>query len=256
MTGVQTCALPIYIKSDRTLRFEIRIGKVIIYFKKCKALEISSTNMTVDKNYFIDENDIINPNISTPKDYFNQIKTVINKWQKFKVNKEEFDSQQKIALANDINNRYFIIDMEYSFSRSFIEKIKERPKRVLFDLVGIDKETNSLVLFELKKGKGAIKGKAGIEAHKNDFECYFRKENKYQLDFIQHLKTDVENIIRDKQELGFIEKDFNVDKLLLSEVPQFAFIYYYEQNENIKDIEKIVEPYKLLFVSYNNYVLK
>ena len=100
-----------YIKSDRTLRFEIRIGKVIIYFKKCKALEISSTNMTVDKNYFIDENDIINPNISTPKDYFNQIKTVINKWQKFKVNKEEFDSQQKIALANDINNRYFIIDM-------------------------------------------------------------------------------------------------------------------------------------------------
>lgn len=246
-----------YVKSDNELRIEVRTkGKLIVYYKKCKALELSATSATVDNKYFIKSQPLSNDSIgrlicSNPKAYFDEIKNAINIWQVYKNRtKAEFESQQRIATVNDWTKRFFIIDMEYSFSLDFIKY--ERPKRVSFDLLGIDLHTGRLVFFELKKGMGATAGKSGIQDHIQDFETYFGGD--LRNDFMNQLIVDVQNIIGDKMALGIIDY-FNIEILNLKQMPEYIFIFHPDNDEQIINIRNEVGAYKLLIISDNNYVL-
>lgn len=185
--------------NQNDLRFEVRRGgDAFVYYRKGKALEIRAQK--VDRKY--GDTPDCSLSITDPELYFNKIRKVIDKWL-VKKQRPEFDTQQSVAIANSSkNNDYIIIDMEYSFSLAFLPK-GERPKSIGFDLIGIERESGKLCIFEVKTGIGAIDGKSGVEQHINDFEEYFK--GKYSLEFKNNICEDVISILSDKTELGYME---------------------------------------------------
>ena len=90
--------------------------------------------------------------ISNPTKYFEYIKKTVDKWLEDNP-RPEFDTQQNIAKSNqDITDKYVVLDMEYAFEQNQIKK-DNREKRGVFDLLGIERETNKIIFFEVKKGK-------------------------------------------------------------------------------------------------------
>ena len=234
-----------FVKNDKDLRLEVRQnGRAFIYYRKGKALEIGLKTFSVDEKYV--KNTILtipdtNLAKSKPADYFKQMKKIIDNYVDNIKNRPEFDTQQKIASNNqEKNDKYIIIDMEYAFPQSNLEKSK-RLKRAGFDLLGLERTTGKVIFFEVKKGIGALEGDAGIKSHIKDFELYLFGESKE--DFREILKKDIENIISDKNELGLIEyslpdnyeiNDNNID-----------FIFVYEPDES--DVVGSINEYKKIF---------
>ena len=234
-----------FVKNDKDLRLEVRQNeKAFIYYRKGKALEIGLKTFSVDEKYV--KNTILtipdtNLAKSKPADYFKQMKKIIDNYVDNIKNRSEFDTQQKIASNNqEKNDKYIIIDMEYAFPQSNLEKSK-RLKRAGFDLLGLERTTGKVIFFEVKKGIGALEGDAGIKSHIKDFELYLFGESKE--DFREILKKDIENIISDKNELGLIEyslpdnyeiNDNNID-----------FIFVYEPDES--DVVGSINEYKKIF---------
>ncbi len=242
-----------YIKSDNELRLEVRQnGDAFIYYKKGKALEIKK--LKVDKKYGNVPNTELA--VSNPKEYFKLIKESIDNWLESKKQREEFNSQQKIAISNqDESDKYIILDMEYAFEQNQIEKIS-REKRGVFDLLGIDKETNRIIFFEVKKGMGATKGKSGIEEHICDFEKYLFGKNAET--FKTNLVKDIQNIIEDKIKLGIID-NFSFSDAFEKQDPELVFVFHPNPDNN-SQIEQfsneLKNRHKLIVVSDNNYKLK
>ena len=240
-----------YIKSDKQLRLEVRTkGDAFVYYRKGVALEIKGLN--VDKKYGkVPPTDLA---IQEPEKYFQQIKLSIDNWLKSKKNRNEFDTQQKIAYHNqDINGRFFIVDMEYAFEQQQIEE-SERIKRAKFDLFGIDMVEGRMILFELKKGMKSLSGKSGIQDHINDFNKYINGRNSSI--FRGSLIRDLKNIINDKRDLELIP-DLKIPANISTNEPQMIIIFH-----PTDEFEELIfrATYKnltnVLTVKDNNFKLK
>jgi hypothetical protein len=240
-----------YIKSDNELRLEVRQnGDAFVYYRKGKALEIKK--LKVDTKYGnVPNTDLA---VSNPKEYFKLIKKTIDNWLESKKQRAEFDSQQNIAKSNqDKSDKYIILDMEYAFEQNQIEK-SSREKRGVFDLLGIDKETNKIIFFEVKKGMGASKGKSGIEEHICDFEKYLFGKNAKT--FKTNLVKDIQNIIEDKTKLGIID-NFSFSDAFETQNPELVFIFHPDTNSQIQEFSnELKNRHKLIVVRDNNYKLK
>jgi len=241
-----------YIKTDNELRFEVRTkGDAFVYYKKGKALDIKKLEVS-EKYGNIPDTTLAKKN---PKLYFKKIKNSINIWLE-KKSRNEFETQQKIALNNQsVGNKYFIIDMEYRFSQVAIDS-KDRLKGSTFDLLGLDIKSKKIILFEVKTGLGANKGKSGTKEHINDFNKYFGKNSKYSNLFKNNIIEDINNIINDKVKLG-IFKNITVPTDINDYKIEQVFIFEPLNNESEKAIIKneINDKCELLFVENNNYVL-
>ncbi len=208
-----------YIKSDKQLRLEVRQNKdAFVYYRKGKVLEIKK--LKVDKKYGnVPDTELA---VSNPKEYFDLIKQSVDKWLESNKNRAEFDTQQNIAINNqDKNDKYIILDMEYAFEQNRIDKIK-RVKRGIFDLLGIERVTNTIVFFEVKKGMGATKGKSGIDEHICDFNNYLSGKNANV--FRGNLIQDIKNIIADKTKLGILD-NFSYSDAFEKNDPELVFVF-------------------------------
>ncbi|MBI9073715.1 MAG: hypothetical protein JEY94_19115 [Melioribacteraceae bacterium] len=239
-----------YIKSDDELRLEVRQkGDAFVYYRKGKALEIKK--LKVDPKY--GNVPFTKLAVTNPKEYFKQIKQSIDNWLNDNKQRAEFDTQQNIAKFNQDNiSRYVILDMEYAFEQNQIEK-KDREKRGVFDLLGIERETNKIVFFEVKKGMGATKGKSGIDEHISDFENYLFGKNSdtFRLNLLQ----DVKNIINNKTELGIL-KGLNFSDSYSQQAPELVFVFHPDNDSQIKDFSKeLGNRHKLIIVNDSNYKL-
>jgi hypothetical protein len=250
MTSGDLSPLLSYIKSDSELRLDVRRnGDAFVYYRKGKALEIK--NLKVDKKYGnVPSTELA---ISTPKEYFKLVKKSIDDWLDNKKQRAEFDTQQNIAKHNQgKEDKYIILDMEYAFEQNQIEK-RNREKRGVFDLLGLEIETNRIIFFEVKKGMGSTKGKSGIEEHIIDFENYlFGKQSDI---FRKNLIKDIENIVEDKIALGII-KNFNISDSYKQYDPELVFVFHPDDNSQIQEFSnELKNRYKLIIVSDNNYKL-
>jgi hypothetical protein len=253
-----------YVKSNpEKLRLEVRQkGHCNIYYKKCKILDLGLKSNHIDKKYFKDENEHIKIKdyaLKDPKKYFEYTMSTVDSWLETH-KKNEFETQQKIAFHNqDKNDKYLILDMEYNFNQDEIKREK-RIKRAGFDLLGIERKTGNIKLFEVKKGLKALKGKAGIGTHILDFErCLF---GLHKTVFRKNLLNDVSNIILDKIKLELLD-----ELQVATNLSNIELIFIYEPEGN--DISSYNETfdieyassnssikYNTIFVSKNNYKLK
>lgn len=241
-----------YVKSDDELRLEVRRnGEAFVYYRKGKALEIG--RLKVDEKYGnVPSTQLA---VNNPPEYFKQIKNSIDNWLRIYKKRGEFDTQQNIARFNqDKDDSYVILDMEYAFEQNQIEK-PYREKRGVFDLLGVDRETNNIVLFEVKKGMGATKGKSGIEEHIHDFQTYLFGRN--SVAFRRNLINDIKNIVEDKIALGLL-KDFNFPEDYDEKCdPELIFAFHPDNSEQIKEFSNELNGrHKLIIVNSPNYKLK
>ena len=239
-----------YIKSDDELRLEVRQkGNAFVYYRKGKALEIKK--LKVDQKYGnVPSTELA---VTNPKEYFKFIKESIDNWLNNNKQRAEFDTQQNIAKFNqDNSNRYIVLDMEYAFEQNQIEK-QDREKRGVFDLLGIEIETNKIVFFEVKKGMGATKGKSGIDEHISDFENYLFGKNSDI--FRINLLEDVKNIIEDKTELGIL-KGLNFAESYSKQDPELVFVFHPNNDSQIQDFSnELGNRNTLIVVNDSNYKL-
>lgn len=250
MTNGDLLPLLNHVKSDSNLRLEVRQnGDAFIYYRRGKALEIK--NLKVDKKYGkVPSTELA---ISDAQEYFKQIEESIDNWL-IKNPRPEFDTQQNIARYNQgKDDKYIILDMEYAFGQSKIEE-DNREKRGVFDLLGIERETNRIVFFEVKRGMGAVSGGSGVEQHIIDFKKYlFGKSSKT---FRTNLIKDINNIIEGKTSLGIL-KNFNIHDNYEQQDPELVFIFHPDKNSQIQEFaNKLKYGHKLIIVSDNNYKLR
>ncbi len=254
-----------FLKTEKEkLRLEVRqAGKAFVYYKKCKVLELGLNSYTIDAKYFENNSkptDIKNLIINYPELYFQETLSVVESWLQ-KHRKQEFETQHNIAIHNqDKDDKYIILDMEYNFSQSEIQKSK-RVKRAGFDLLGIERQTGKIVFFEVKKGLKALTGTAGIKAHIVDFEeCLYGCNKK---EFRTNLISDIRNIVSDKKKLGLIE---NFDLPATLSIEDIDLIFVFEPLAGDKDdYSKIykeeyrksasLREFKTIYVSENNLKL-
>jgi len=240
-----------YIKSDQELRLEVRRqGDAFVYYRKGKALEIKK--LKVDKKYGnVPPTELA---VTDPGSYFTQIKQSIDNWLEKKKNRAEFDTQQNIATQNqDIDDKYIIIDMEYAFEQHMIPK-DERYKQATFDLVGIERSTGKVILFEVKTGLGAISGTSGIKDHIKDFETLLQGKNSEF--FKEALYKDVENMVSDKKKLGLIT-NFDIPATMQHHAPELIFVFHPLNPDETKSFKSILKNRKeLILVSNDSYKLK
>lgn len=228
------------------LRFEIRTnGDAFVYYRKGKALEVRGQK--VDKKYGNVPDCALS--ITNPSIYFNAMRNVIDQWVE-KNHRPEFDTQQKVAIVNSTNScDYIIVDMEYSFSLAFIPK-DDRPKSVVFDLIGIEKSSGRLCVFEVKTGVSALYGKSGVNRHIEDFEYYFNSE--YSKQFKENICNDVLSILVDKMELNYMDEvvlPHNFKEL----EPELIFVFESQSNGDIDVIRNMVDgKYKIIEVGKHN----
>ncbi len=266
MTSGDLIPLLNFLKTNKEkLRLEVRqVGKAFVYYKKCKILELGLNSYSIDEKYFENNQkpiDIKNQVINNPELYFKQTLSVVDSWLQ-KHRKQEFETQQNIAIYNqDKDDKYIILDMEYNFSQSGIEKGKRVGKRAGFDLLGIERKSGKIVFFEIKKGLKALSGKAGIETHIKDFEKFLYQNNEDV--FRKNLIVDIQNIVSDKKELGLLE-NFDLPTTLSIDDIDLAFVF-----EPIADKDKYLKKFeteykksasqrefKTIYISENDYKLK
>ncbi len=265
MTGGDLSAFLQYVKdNEEQLRLEVRrAGKAFIYYNKCKILELGLRSYHIDGKYFEDKKEPKNIKktvLSNPAKYFSDIIPVVDNWL-VKHPKREFETQQNIARNNQREDcRYLILDMEYNFSQENILP-ENRVKKAGFDLLGIERASGQIVLFEVKKGLKALTGKSGIKDHIIDYEecLYGRNKSIFKGDLI----IDVQNIIRDKTKLGLINIS-EKQNMNFTDETKFMFIFepdkctrreYETIFERQSRASKSTKKYQTIFVSKNNYKL-
>jgi hypothetical protein len=186
------------IKEDPELLLEVRTGgEAKVYYSKGLILTLSAKKVErLSPNYIKDGRPVPELDLKNPKKYLSEAKELVRAHSK----KLEFSIQQNIAISNqDEDSEFFIVDMEYQFPQNDIPKEERLNDKTRIDLVGIERNTGDIVLFELKQGLSALSGKSGAEDH-------FTKTNTHIKDtkFCKALKEDIASIIEDKKELGLI----------------------------------------------------
>lgn len=236
------------IKNDPELSFEIRTGnEVIVYYRTGKILTIKYKDKDIkikplEKGY-IKDSILIDPfdkkhlkDTLKHKDaiikYLKKAKELVHK---YKIGLE-FSVQQNIALGNqNFDNRFLVVDMEWEFSQSGINKA-DRIGGTRIDLIIVDTQpnelgTNDIYLAELKAGTGATGYESGIIDHIKKTKTLIDKE-----EVCNDLKSDVENIIDIKSRLGLITG--TKKELKLSSKPKMMIILAYRGDIEREQLEE------------------
>lgn len=231
------------ISEDPELSLEIRMNnRAMVYYHKDKILTTSFNSRRepvvemLDKKYYkekekpsVDIEDIHNlRSLALIRQYFKEAKSLVYFYKKG----EEFTFQQNIAMGNhSYANKYLIVDMEWQFAQSDIEK-DERISKTRVDFVVVDTEKdekgyNNIYLAELKVGTGATNGKSGIIDHVNKTYEIIQKD-----EACASLVQDVKSIIANKQALGLI--DGEPKELIFGEKPKMMLISAYRGEKEKK----------------------
>lgn len=251
------------IQNDPELSFEIRPeDTAMIYYRKKRLLEVKGGKIVAQCEPYLKGEELkvnlkdeenLNRIISI-RNYFNQAKGVAYK----ESYGAEMELQQHIMLGNSsFEGRYVVVDMEWNFSQVEIEK-ENRIPRTSIDLVILDTYKNEIgkndiYLAEIKLGTSALDGPSGLEGH---------VKKTYAL--IEHPKAcesiveDVDNIIRQKMELGIITgTPASID---YADKPKLMLILAYrslKEKEIIDDkltkiSEELPSSYKIIYYNMLN----
>lgn len=159
--------------------------------------------------------------------YFSQAKAVMKKWGKnlndiLKISHKEKQEQQQIAIANRKDTDYFVLDLEYAVSRAYsFSYLGDSNKKVpRFDIIAIHK--GQLVVIELKKGMGAIKGISGINPH---IECF---KGTIGRDKDGTFTKEMKDLLKQKQNIGILDKSLEIKDIK----PKFVFAFADKDGED------------------------
>ena len=233
------------------MSFEIRKdNEAIIYYRKGKVLTIKYSDTDdcpkkitpLSEKYnngnplteWFDAGHVASTlnNTSRLRKYFKEAKRLIHRHRLGL----EFSIQQNIAAGNrSFDKRFLVVDMEWQFDQSAIDKSERMGKTTRIDLVVVDTRpnesgTNDIYLTELKVGTGATEGKSGIADHIKK-----TKEITDNAKVCEGLKRDVESIIDIKSRLDLIK---GKKELQLSPKPKMMIILAYRGKEEQLQLEK------------------
>jgi hypothetical protein len=204
-----------YVKSDNTLDMEIREDYINIYYRGGNALKVFDRGNHIydyhfDTNYLhpdlVSEINAIKASKSKLAwhEYFQLVKQAMDFYFTQKPN-EEREYQQLVVRENNYSSKsnatdYFILDIEYN-----------NHKNARFDIVAIEWESDAsirkltkgytpkLVVIEMKCGDGAIKGRAGIHKHIDDFDKFISNAPN-----VAEFKNEMLSVFTQKWQLGLI----------------------------------------------------
>ena len=160
--------------------------------------------------------------------YCKEMKRIMKEWDAdlhtIGISHDEKKAQQQISMNNRGATDYTVVDLEYAVSTTSNFKYNgDSTKKVpRFDLIAVDK-SGQLYVIELKTGLKAIDGKSGIRAHIDCFEHSIGRDSKN--DFI----NEMNELLRQKQELKLIDKNVRIDK---TKKPHFILAFSDEQGKN------------------------
>lgn len=231
------------IQNDPELSFEIRREDTsMVYYRKKKLLEIKKGRIKelISNSYLGKESikyDLRHEENLNKKEaiigYFKQAKRCAYSYS-FGA---EMELQQHIMLGNSsFENRYLVVDMEWSFSQSDTPEEKRLSKKTRIDLVIIDLHKNEngendTYLTEVKLGINAIKGESGIKGHVEKTKSLINNPIAHEA-----LKKDIENIINQKHQLGIITG--TRPKIIYADKPKLMLILAYRTETEKHKFEK------------------
>lgn len=220
------------IASDPELSFEVRTkGEAKVYYSKGLILTLSAKKepQLLAKGY-LKNRAVPDLDLYAPAKYLSAAKEVVRAHSK----KLEFSIQQNIAQSNrNVDSEFFIVDMEYQFPQDDIPKEDRLNDKTRIDLVGIERKTGDIVLFELKQGSAALSGKSGADDHFRKMAAHIRDER-----FCQAIKADISTVIADKKELGLLP--YNVPEP--SGSIRMMYIFAYNNDRDLIEYEKKYAP--------------
>jgi hypothetical protein len=225
---------------DPELSLEVRTGgEAKVYYNKGCVLTLSAKKFKgLDPKYIKDGRPVPETDLKNPKKYLSEVKELVRAHSK----KLEFSIQQNIATSNrGANCEYFIVDMEYQFPQHDIPEYQRLGDKTRIDLVGIERETGNIILFELKQGLSALSGKSGVEDHFDKMMQHIDNVN-----FDKILREDVATIIKDKKELGIIPA--NTPEPKPDGRIKIIYIFAYNSDEDRVEYEKKYDSYKTIYI--------
>ena len=160
--------------------------------------------------------------------YCKEMKRIMKEWEAdlhtIGISHDEKNAQQQISMNNRGATDYTVVDLEYAVSTTSNFKYNGDSKKKVprFDIIAVDK-TGQLYVIELKTGLKAIDGNSGIRAHMDCFEHSIGRDSKN--DFI----NEMNELLRQKQELKLIDKNVRIDK---TKKPHFILAFSDEQGKN------------------------
>ena len=160
--------------------------------------------------------------------YCKEMKRIMKEWDAdlhtIGISHDEKNAQQQISMNNRGATDYTVVDLEYAVSTTSNFKYNGDSKKKVprFDIIAVDK-TGQLYVIELKTGLKAIDGNSGIRAHMDCFEHSIGRDSKN--DFI----NEMNELLRQKQELKLIDKNVRIDK---TKKPHFILAFSDEQGKN------------------------
>ena len=160
--------------------------------------------------------------------YCKEMKRIMKEWDAdlhtIGISHDEKNAQQQISMNNRGATDYTVVDLEYAVSTTSNFKYNGDSKKKVprFDIIAVDK-TGQLYVIELKTGLKAIDGNSGIRAHMDCFEHSIGRDSKN--DFI----NEMNELLRQKQELKLIDKNVRIDK---TNKPHFILAFSDEQGKN------------------------
>ena len=233
-------ALLEFIKSDSSLDFQIRENYANVYYKGGNILKIKPKSFDIDKMYFHTAKDKNSTGVKSdktklsefvekrkqllallpanPQEYFRKAKAVMDEWDEAlsdRVQHNEKKEQQQIALANQRNTDYVVLDLEYAVSRTSAFKYDgDEDKHVpRFDIIAI--HNGRLVVIELKKGLGAVPGTSGVGPHIDCFNHTIGRDAKGL--FVLEMRE----LLKQKKELGLLDESLTIKDTK----PTFVFAF-------------------------------
>ncbi|MCQ2323410.1 MAG: hypothetical protein MJZ53_00955 [Paludibacteraceae bacterium] len=223
------------IKENPDLSAEMRESELIVYYKKGKILSLTASHPSIlaDGYYKKEKGDQFKETRNTllrrldtrPSSYFELAMQLMD----CHGDKKEFTIQQNIANQNISNDGdYIVLDMEYQYKQGQINKEERVVDKTRIDLVAVEKETNDIVLFELKQGCGALEESSGLEDHINKTTKLINDANANK-----DLHEDIIKIWEQKYRLGLI--NIPAPTTLGKMKMMFIFAYFAQREKEFYD---------------------
>lgn len=248
---------------DRTLDLEMRGNEIDIYYQGLKLLSITEKGNGIyeygemDKEYRRrkDGSEVSLPifTLNDIDEYMSKAKHVIDTYD---INEHfEYEVKQMIVRENNLkpnsnDTDFFIIDTEY-----------QNEEKNQFDIIAlhIDSESvarrkakASIAVIEIKQGNGSIKTTSlnpGIRRHLEDFNQHIADKQRKNA-----FKKDMEEIFKQKYELGLIDKGLSentIKKLEIEDDIEFFIVLadYKTATSALKEELKTIEGECKFFMS-------